>query len=116
LARQYGADLHALHVVDERREAQTPALGGEELLLENLEERAHEVMDDIVADATTLGLDANAECARGVPHEEIAEYVRRHDVDLIVMDIHGLGGTDRPHIGSTTDRVLRTSDVPVLPV
>jgi nucleotide-binding universal stress UspA family protein len=37
-------------------------------------------------------------------------------VGLIVMGIHGLGGADRPHIGSTTDRVLRTADVPVLPV
>lgn len=116
LGSQYEARLHVLHVVDERRQAQTPALGSEELLLEKLEDHAREVMDDIVAEATTLGLETVTECARGVPHDEITAYARGNDIDLIVMGIHGLGETDRPHIGSTTDRVLRTADIPVLPV
>jgi len=52
---------------------------------------------------------------RGLPHKEIVRYADAHDVDVIVMGRAGDGGTE-PHIGSVTDRVLRTTDRPVFPV
>ena len=73
-------------------------------------------MAEITERAEGMGLEAVTHCARGLPYEEIIEYAQEHDIDLIVMGIHGTTGVTKPHIGSVTDRVIRMSNVPVLPV
>lgn len=50
----------------------------------------------------------------GIPHKTILSYADEHDVDLISMGTHGRTGLDRYLLGSVTERVVRTSDVPVL--
>ena len=52
----------------------------------------------------------------GNPHEAILDYTDEHDVDLVVMGTHGRTGLDRYLLGSVTEKVVRTSDVPVLTV
>lgn len=47
------------------------------------------------------------------PHEVILEYADEHGVDLVTMGTHGRTGLDRYLVGSVTERVVRTSDVPV---
>ena len=49
------------------------------------------------------------------PVEGIADYVRSHDIDLVVMGRRGLGAL-RGMIGSVSFGVLRSVDVPVLTV
>ena len=116
IASQYSATIHVLNVVDEHTQGSTPALSSEELVLEKFEEEAREAMDEVADTAEELGVDIVCECVRGVPHDAIREYAEAHDVDLIVMGIHGGPQGGRPHVGSTTDRLVRTSRVPVLPV
>jgi len=50
------------------------------------------------------------------PHGEVLEYVDEQDVDLIVMGTHGHTGAERARLGSTTERVVMLSDVPVLSI
>jgi len=45
---------------------------------------------------------------------EVAEVAEQHNADLIVMGSHGADGLQEIFIGSNTERVVRTSDVPVL--
>lgn len=45
---------------------------------------------------------------------EVNEVAEKHDADLIVMGSHGTDGLKEIFIGSNTERVVRTSDVPVL--
>ena len=45
---------------------------------------------------------------------EILQFAKDNSVDLIAMTTHGQGGLWRLLLGSTADRVLRASDVPVL--
>lgn len=45
---------------------------------------------------------------------EVAEVAEKHDADLIVMGSNGVDGLEEIFIGSNTERVVRTSDVPVL--
>ena len=116
IANRYSATIHVLNVVDEHTQGPTPAFSSEELVLEKFEEEAREAMDEVADAAEELDVDVVAECVRGVPHEAIREYAEANDVDLIVMGIHGGPRGGRPHVGSTTDRVIRTSRVPVLPV
>lgn len=52
----------------------------------------------------------------GVPSEEILDYADANGVDLIVMGTHGRTGLPRLLLGSTTERVVRLFDAPVLTV
>ncbi len=70
------------------------------------------------ATAAAEGRDVPVQTAvlEGRPYEEILEYAEEVDVDMIVMGTEGRSGLDRFMLGSVTERVLRTSDVPVLAV
>lgn len=52
----------------------------------------------------------------GHPGDQILEVAAFHEADLIVMGTQGLGGFRRLVFGSTTERVLRRTTVPVLAV
>ena len=48
--------------------------------------------------------------------EEILDYVRSGEIDLVVMGTHGRKGLERVLFGSVADRVVKMSTVPVLTV
>ena len=52
----------------------------------------------------------------GDPAENIINYVKEHSISLVVMTTHGHGGVRRLLVGSVTDRVIRSCEVPVLVV
>jgi len=54
--------------------------------------------------------------AVGRPAKEILQLAREKPCDLIVMSTHGLTGMRKMFFGSTTERVLRETTVPVLAV
>ena len=54
------------------------------------------------------------EAAVGKPAVEILRIARERSCDLIVMSSHGLTGARKLFFGSTTERVLRETNVPVL--
>jgi len=113
LATETGAELHVLFVVedvpyapemtDERVGAQLRKIG--EDAIESIRERAD-----------AAGVTLRAAIEDGVPHREILEYADRMDVDLVVMGTHSRSGLDKYLLGSVTERVVRTADVPVLTV
>lgn len=115
IGEKYGARIHTLYVVDEAVYA-TPALSGDELFLEELQDGGEASCEEIVTEALDRGLEAVSHCVRGTPHREIVDYATEHDIDLIVMGKHGTSNHRHHHLGSCTDRVVRTADVPVLPV
>lgn len=52
----------------------------------------------------------------GTPHEVICRLAEEREVDMIVMGTSGLTGITHFLIGSTAERVVRVSSVPVLTV
>ena len=60
------------------------------------------------------GIDLRCEVAIGKPAAEILRVSRERGCDLIVMSSHGLTGFRKMFFGSTTERVLRETTVPVL--
>jgi nucleotide-binding universal stress UspA family protein len=50
----------------------------------------------------------------GKPADSLADYARENSIDLIIMSTHGHSGISRWVWGSTADRVLRSSCVPVM--
>lgn len=63
---------------------------------------------------TAHSLDLHYEVAVGKPAQEILLAAQRQPCDLIVMSTHGLTGMRKLFFGSTTERVLRETTVPVL--
>ncbi len=45
---------------------------------------------------------------------EVNDVAEKHDADLIVMGSHGVDGLEEIFIGSNTERVVRSSEIPVL--
>jgi nucleotide-binding universal stress UspA family protein len=60
------------------------------------------------------GADVSFEVAVGRPADEILRVAREEDCDLIVMSTHGVTGARKLFFGSTTERVLRETTIPVL--
>ena len=78
--------------------------------------RAKNAVHDVIAAATEANAEATEAIVAGTPHTEIVDYARGNDIDLIVMGTHGHSGVGRLLLGSTTDRVIRKTSVPVLTV
>ncbi len=114
LARQYGATLHGLYVVD------TAAVGSDldaAMIQDALESRGESVLGEFEETATAAGVEGVETAIRsGAPHRAILSYADEHDVDLIVMGTHGRRGLRRYLLGSVTEKVVRLADVPVLTV
>ena len=66
--------------------------------------------------AHTTRLTPAIDVATGPAADEILRAAARAEADLIVMGTQGLGGTSKLMFGSTTERVIRTTRVPVLAV
>ena len=83
-------------------------------LIETRQTRGQEYLDRIAADLTNAGLKVETAILEGAADEQIISYSREHGVDLIVISTHGYGGVKRLLLGSVTDRVIRSCEVPVL--
>lgn len=116
VAATHGARVYALFVVDETLHGRLTGLSSYELAIEQIEEDGRSIVEEAVDLAEPRGVTVEATCRRGVPHETILSFADEHDADLVVMGKRGGGTATHPHLGSVTDRVLRLSDVPVLPV
>jgi nucleotide-binding universal stress UspA family protein len=76
-----------------------------------------ELRDFVTKTVTERGLTVpsfEAIVPTGEPAIEILELARRESAGLIVVATHGLSGYRKMFLGSTTEKVLRHSDVPVL--
>jgi nucleotide-binding universal stress UspA family protein len=114
LAAAYGARLHAVYVVDD--DALRAARMDSDVVVEGFEAEGASLGESVAAAAAEAGVDCETAVLHGHPHEVITSYADDHGVDLIVMGTHGRHGVNRLLLGSVTERVVRTSDVPVLTV
>jgi nucleotide-binding universal stress UspA family protein len=116
IARNHGATLHLLSVIDRRvylaaeedeRETVMDQLRGD---AEDAIEQARDRLDETELDVTT-------EVTDGTPHKEILAYGEEADVDLIAIGTHGRTARDRlENLGSVTERVVEDADRTVLVV
>ncbi|SFR94047.1 Nucleotide-binding universal stress protein, UspA family [Halomicrobium zhouii] len=112
LAERYDAPLHVLYVVDVTVGRATDAYAGQ--VVQELETIGREHVDSVTGRARRAGLDVTSEIVEGTPASTIVETTRPGDV--VVMGTHGRSGLDRYLVGSTTEKVIRSVDVPVLTV
>lgn len=113
LARETGAELHVLYVVEDIPYA--PELMDDEVE-DQLRAIGEEAIESIRARADAAGVEVVPALREGVPHTSILEYADEAGADVVVMGTHGRSGLDRYLLGSVTERIVRTADVPVLTV
>lgn len=114
LARQYGAELHAVYVI-ETRTGYDNAIVDPEIVRQNLREEGEEAL-------TAVGTEGEPDVSvvtavrEGVPHEELLSYIEDQGIDLVVMGAKGRSAFKTILLGSTTEALLRADQVPVLVV
>src|SRR5580765_7432542 len=120
LARSFGAQLVALHVVDDLL---TRAVGGDGFvfvdseLQTNVEAAAQKQINELFSDEDRTLLRAHGvTVTSNAPAFAIVQYGKSHDVDLIVMGTHGRGAMAHLLLGSVAERVVRIAPCPVLTV
>ena len=115
LAAVHGATLHALYVVDVRMSPISANMDHDDVV-ELVDESGDRPTAAALDRAEQAGVEAVEVIRLGVPYRVIREYADDEGVDLVVMGTHGRTGVEHALVGSVTERVVRTLDVPVLTV
>jgi nucleotide-binding universal stress UspA family protein len=106
LARERGADLHVLCIID-RRMLDEPALSSEELMTILVEDRCGEAISTVEEIGASAGVTVVGASRHGVPHEEIHDHATKIDADVIVVGHHG---NRESHCGGVRRRLLERTD------
>jgi Universal stress protein UspA and related nucleotide-binding proteins len=114
LASHYDATLHVLYVVDVTGYSALEV--GADVVANALEEEGEDAVGDVISAAEAKDIATVSMIEHGTPHRAIIDYATAEAVDLVVMGTHGRTGVGRFLLGSVTERVVRTSPVPVLTV
>lgn len=116
LARQSKGRIYVLHVVDVSREAAgfyLPHLSFEKLDKE-LKASASEMLKNFCARHFKGFKGFEQSILVGEPYKEILKSAKGSGMDLVVMGTFGRTRVDRLLFGSTTERVMRRAECPVL--
>jgi nucleotide-binding universal stress UspA family protein len=107
------AGIHFLHILP--AEDEHPHVSGPKAAAvhSTAKGKAQDELNKLVAKANGLGLSATPLLAFDKGNERIENYIAPLNIDLIVMGSHGATGIRELVIGSTTQRVVRHSTVPV---
>ena len=114
LARQYGAELHAVYVIETRTEYDN-AIVDPDTVRRNLRQDGEEALRAVEVEAES-DVSVVTSVREGIPHEELLSYIADQEIDLVVMGAKGRSAFKTILLGSTTEALLRADQVPVLVV
>jgi nucleotide-binding universal stress UspA family protein len=116
LAANYGATIHLLHVI-------TPVLPGPYEyaidtveIMKSLEKTATVEMNKLADRAREAGVRSITTVCAGDVYDEIKRTIEREKPELVVMGTHGRRGVERWFMGSTTEKLMRHSPVPLITI
>jgi len=113
LATETDATVHVLFVADTAQDSVT-VVGTD--VVDALVREGQSVVERAAATAADRDVPVETAVRQGTPAEVIVDYAGEVGVDLVVLGTHGRGGLRRYLLGSVTESVLRTTDVPTLAV
>lgn len=121
-ARANGGTIVLLHVIDLPYqlgpdavivpEATGAPISVKQYAIESAEAHLQDIADRLAKDGVT----ATGVIKVGNPVDEINRTIDEHKIDLVVMGTHGRTGIRHLMAGSITERVVRSSRVPVLTI
>ncbi|MBO6879863.1 universal stress protein [Winogradskyella sp.] len=115
LARRYNADIYLLHMMEIPMQHIDPGAVRsdipEALFFMKL---AHKQFEELMESDFLEGITVHETVKADISFNEIKKACKEFDIDLIVMGSHGASGLKEMFIGSNAEKVVRSSDVPVL--
>ncbi|OAI53571.1 hypothetical protein AYO44_04040 [Planctomycetaceae bacterium SCGC AG-212-F19] len=121
LARNFRAELHVLHVLNEEpgfawgvpEDAYVPGYS----FTEEGEKKVHKEMEKLLAEGERDNLTVRVAVRRGRPFAQIVRYAQAHAIDVIVMGTDGRGPIVHMLTGTgVAEQVVRKAPCPVLTV
>lgn len=111
LVRTLGAQLTLLHVLDTR---ETFAFESDPEIRANLEARLHQM----IKKEDGVGLPLRVEIGHGIPYRRVLNFAEESSADLLVINLQSkaLLEHERALLGSTAERIIRCSRIPVLSI
>jgi nucleotide-binding universal stress UspA family protein len=86
-------------------------------LKKELQEKTTIQLNELAASKiSSQGIDVEIEVLIDNPRKKIIKEIEDQNIDLVVMGSHGFNGIEDIFIGGTSEKVIRTSSVPVLTV
>lgn len=115
LAKQNGAQLHLLHVIDPvYYKEQQSRVSDIEFIHKIRYENAKEELRKFKFEVPHSEVEIIEVLTEGIPHKEILSYVRQNNIDIIVIASHGWTNLSHMIMGNIADKIMRQSDVPVI--
>lgn len=117
IARKNGADIYLLHVPDMPEEVVEANFEAHQQTSESImtinaaKKRMEQIMQEYL-----VGLKVARVMEFHDLYDVIVDQAAKYNIDLIVMGTHGVKGWKEKLIGSTTEKIVRFSTVPVLAV
>jgi nucleotide-binding universal stress UspA family protein len=88
----------------------------EQKYIDYLNENAQIKLQEVAKNIQVQGIQVETAVKLGTIYTAIQEYQTTDEIDLIVMGTRGASGIDEVLIGSNTEKIVRTAQVPVLTV
>lgn len=107
MAKEYGAELTLLHVLEDIPKSQD---------LQSATAQAMKQLEEYIAPETRNGCDVKVMVRSGKPYLEITQAALEAQADLVIMGVRGHGSLHSAIFGSTTHRVIQLGAAPVLAV
>jgi len=118
LARKFNARLLLLHVINEPvdlRGFYAPHISFEKLE-EEIEEGAQKMMEKFCQNHLRDYDNYETFIVPGIPYDEVIRKAVSANADLIIVGTHGRTGLDHMLFGSTAEKIVRKSPLPVMTV
>ena len=115
LARAFGARLTVIHVVDPLEAGQWGVdIPG--MLPFDFNIIRDQALERLKTTTSTHASDIQTEVlvVAGVPHSSIVSFAKDANADLLVLNLQSKGILERVMLGATAERVIRSSQTPVL--
>jgi nucleotide-binding universal stress UspA family protein len=118
LAKKFEARLLLVHVINEPvdlRGFYVPHISFEKLE-EEIEEGAKKMMEKFCRTHIRDYDNYETLIVPGIPYDEVIKKATENSADLIVVGTHGRTGLDHVLFGSTAEKIVRKSPVPVMTI
>jgi len=119
IANKINGEIYVLHLLD-IPSGEIDMIDGHKVpkgpMAMMLFENTHQKFDDLLDKDYLDNIPVYEKVMTDAPVEGISEFAKKNNIDFIVMGSHGTSGIEEFFVGSNTEKVVRTSKIPVLVV
>jgi nucleotide-binding universal stress UspA family protein len=116
IAKSMNAKIHLLNVIQQVIYPTGIEIAHESLvnLEKDLQKNAENNLQQLSDRLNEMGIENESHILMGKPSEQIIEFSNQEFIDLVVIPTHGASGLEHFLFGSTTEKVIRGVNCPIL--